>query len=72
MGYIKSPWITAVRIEMERRNLNYQDVADGIGRSASTVSSVANGTLISRPTIAAISKFLGIPEDISEIHVTYS
>lgn len=71
MGYIKTPWVMAVRIEMERQGLTYSQLAEAVGRTKNLVISVCNGTLVSRPTRSRISEYLGIPEEISEIHVTY-
>ncbi len=62
MAKVLSPWCKAVKVEMIKRDMTVNDLAERIGRTREYTSGIVNGRNYSEPAVKAISDVLNITE----------
>lgn len=61
-----SPWCKQAKIELIKRDMTVNDLAEMIGRTRQHTSAILNGRIYSSATIKEISDVLNIPEIAKE------
>lgn len=62
MAKVLSPWCKAVKIEMLKRDMTVNELAERISRTREYTSGIINGRIYSEPAVKAISDVLNITE----------
>lgn len=57
-----SNWCKEAKIQMIRKDISVQQLADAIGMSRQYASAITNGRVIAEPAIKKISDYLGISD----------